>query len=456
MSDSDSELSLAPAIPSDATLEKSLRDAVDKVFKTDNRDDLTVKRMRIATEKALDLPEGFFKGDVRWKGESERIIREEAVRGLSFVSEQLIAKFLSGLQEKQEAKQEGKAGSEKDEETPVKVKPKKSPPKSKEDKKPKENSKPKKKPKTKEKIAKPPKRASSDESDVDSKPSKRQKTAVSDESKDELSSPPSNLSEEPRKELKKAPKAAGKGDRGRPKSQSKAKMDTKVDDSDEEEDPKPKKSKAKKVTKGVDSDEDEEPESKESKEAKKSDSEESTHEEPEKTNGVAKVANSQSELSEVLDPSPKPKRKKRKSSEGSSKAEKKPRKTSKVKDDSNLPPDEAEIKRLQGWLIKCGIRKMWFRELAPYETPKAKIRHLKGMLKDAGMDGRYSIEKANQIKEERELKADLDMVQEGAKRWGADSDKDEVDDKGRPKRRLARGLRDVADFLGSDDGEETS
>lgn len=79
MSDSDSELSSAPTIPSDATLEKGLRDAVAKVFKTNNRDDLTVKRMRTAAEKALDLPEGFFKGDDRWKADSERIIKDEAV-----------------------------------------------------------------------------------------------------------------------------------------------------------------------------------------------------------------------------------------------------------------------------------------------------------------------------------------------------------------------------------------
>ena len=49
------------------------------------------------------------------------------------------------------------------------------------------------------------------------------------------------------------------------------------------------------------------------------------------------------------------------------------------------------------------------------------------------------------------------MVKEGAKRWGAESDSEEaeVDDNGRPKRKLARGLRNV-DLLDSDDGEETS
>ena len=51
-------------------------------------------------------------------------------------------------------------------------------------------------------------------------------------------------------------------------------------------------------------------------------------------------------------------------------------------------PDQAEIKRLQG------IRKFWSKELASYDTPKAKIKNLKQMLAEAGMTGRYSQEKA--------------------------------------------------------------
>ena len=64
-------------------------------------------------------------------------------------------------------------------------------------------------------------------------------------------------------------------------------------------------------------------------------------------------------------------------------------------------PDQEEIKRLQGWLVKCGIRKMWWKELQPFETPREKITHLKDMLTEAGMVGRYSQEKAAHIREER-------------------------------------------------------
>ncbi|KAK5201916.1 hypothetical protein LTR16_001022 [Cryomyces antarcticus] len=118
-------------------------------------------------------------------------------------------------------------------------------------------------------------------------------------------------------------------------------------------------------------------------------------------------------------------------------------------------PEEAEIKRLQGWLIKCGIRKLWHKELAAYDTPKTKISHLKRMLKDAGMDGRYSVEKASRIKEQRELAADLEAVQAGAKLWGHDEDGEENENGGggsgekQPKRRLAKGFKEL-DFLGSD------
>ena len=164
---------------------------------------------------------------------------------------------------------------------------------------------------------------------------------------------------------------------------------------------------------------------------------------------------SESDLSDVIDDGPKPKGRKRRPGPGeaTSKAPKKKKAAQKPQD---ADPDAEEIKRLQGWLIKCGIRKMWYKELAPYDTPKAKIRHLKEMLAEAGMTGRYSQEKATEIKEARELKADLEAVQDGAKLWGKGESEEEEQEEGqsRPKRRLARGLQSL-DFLNDDDGEET-
>ena len=166
----------------------------------------------------------------------------------------------------------------------------------------------------------------------------------------------------------------------------------------------------------------------------------------------ADVDGSESEMSVVLDEVPKA-RSKRKSSELDKEPLKKKSKPSKAPR-AELPADSdaEEIKRLQGWLVKCGIRKMWYKELQPYDTPKAKVRHLKEMLAEAGMTGRYSVEKASQIREERELKADLDAVQAGNKQWGMETPKEDVN--GRPKRRLAKGLKEL-DFLNDDDGDET-
>ncbi|KAL8695347.1 MAG: hypothetical protein Q9218_000106 [Villophora microphyllina] len=174
---------------------------------------------------------------------------------------------------------------------------------------------------------------------------------------------------------------------------------------------------------------------------------------------------SESELSSLLDEDPKPKKRGRKASSEKPKSKRKEGSKSAKVPQQPVNPDTEEVKRLQGWLVKCGIRKMWFRELAPYDTPKAKIRHLKDMLAEAGMTGRYSQEKATQIREERELKADLADVQAGDKHWGKakeeeDSEKEESEKekeagKGeKPRRRLARGLQEL-DFLKDDEGEES-
>lgn len=163
-------------------------------------------------------------------------------------------------------------------------------------------------------------------------------------------------------------------------------------------------------------------------------------------------AGSESEMSVVFDEEPKPKTKRRKSSPSQSRSKKVSNPKSRKGSEQVKDPDAEEIKRLQGWLIKCGIRKIWHKELSPYDNSKSKIRHLRGLLADAGMTGRYSVDKANAIKEERELKADLEAVQEGAKHWGKVDSEGEAN--GKPKRRLARGLKEL-DFLNDDDGEET-
>jgi len=174
--------------------------------------------------------------------------------------------------------------------------------------------------------------------------------------------------------------------------------------------------------------------------------EEESPDEPAPTN-----VQSESELSELLDEEPPPKRKGKSKEAANGKATK--TKAIKAKQEGDTDPDQIEIKRLQGWLVKCGIRKLWGKELKPYDTPKAKIKHLKQMLTDVGMTGRYSQEKANQIREARELAADIEAVQEGAERWGTEKEAGGESPDARPGRRLVRGAKNY-DFLSSD-GEET-
>ncbi|KAL4960794.1 putative transcriptional regulator [Aspergillus stella-maris] len=333
-SDSEGAESVESPQPSDKQLERALRDAVAKIFKTGKTEELTVKRVRLAAEQALKIEEGFFKSTGDWKARSDQIIKDEV-------------EIQDAAPQDSDDKQEDK-----------------------------ENAAPR-------------------PSDT-GKATKRAK-------------PKAALP--PRKRRKTSPESDAESDIG-------------------SEESKPTKAKSESPEEKVSDESDEDAKPKEKDEAGEG---------------------SDSEMSVVLDEEPQPKRQRQKKSTDKAPAKGKKKAPAKAKE-TDADPNQEEIKRLQGWLIKCGIRKMWARELAPYDTPKAKIKHLKGMLKDAGMEGRYSLEKARQIKEERELREDLEMVQEGAKRWGKVTAED-GSDSGGPRRRLNRGRKALA-FLESD-GEET-
>lgn len=166
---------------------------------------------------------------------------------------------------------------------------------------------------------------------------------------------------------------------------------------------------------------------------------------------------SDSSMSVLIDEPPKPQQNRKNSSLPPKHI---PTKSSKAKKPTETPsdPNLEEIKRLQSQLVKCGIRKMWFKELSPYPTSKSKVKHLKEILSDAGMAGRFSEAKAEQIREERELRADLEAVQEGERKWGKVEEESGANGGGggggKGKRVLARGFEGLG-FLNDDDGEET-
>ena len=184
------------------------------------------------------------------------------------------------------------------------------------------------------------------------------------------------------------------------------------------------------------------------------------------------VDDDSSELSSVID-EPLPKRKRK--SKGES-GPSKPKKATTKKAPKEVTGDEAEIKKLQSHLVKCGVRKIWGFELKEYGSDtRAKIRHLKQMLNDIGMTGRFSEARAKEIKEQRELMADLEAVQEMNDMWGSngrggrasrskakastktvpdDDDEDEdEDEEAKAKPRVSKRMADLA-FLGSESESE--
>ncbi|KAI8938657.1 hypothetical protein NX059_004527 [Plenodomus lindquistii] len=160
---------------------------------------------------------------------------------------------------------------------------------------------------------------------------------------------------------------------------------------------------------------------------------------------------SDSDLSSVIDEEPVKKQRKKK--DASAPATKKTPKPKPTKSTTPSDPEQARIKELQGWLVKCGIRKVWSRdpELSKCTTSAEKITVLKNMLKDVGMDGKFSIEKAAKIKEKREFAKDLEAIKEGEAVWGNAA---EVTSTGRPSRRAAARSVPVQKVVLENDSEE--
>ncbi|KAB8226840.1 putative transcriptional regulator [Aspergillus alliaceus] len=367
-SESESELSTAPSVTSDNALEKALRDAVAKVYKSGAMEELTVKRVRLAAEKELGVEEGFFKASRDWKSKSDQIIKDEVE-----VQDKRAQEPESDEEEKEEPTPLVKASSAK-RTKPIKVA-----------------------------TSRKRRKASTPEPDDQSESS----ASLDDASEEEAKKPAKKQSKSLQE---KSPKAK------RSKEQVSDDLDAVAD---EREDVTPPKA------------------AEELKDDGKDDSE--------------------SEMSVVLDEEPKPIRKRQKSAstEGAAQKPKKKTTTSKVKE-ADLDPNQKKVKELQDLLVKCGIRKQWWRELAPYDTPTAKIGHLENMLQDAGMTrpfkGREAEKRAMKIRERRELQADVVSCQEEVKLYGT-GNADEEGSSGRPGRRLNRGRQYLA-FLG-DDGEET-
>ncbi|CRK24264.1 hypothetical protein BN1723_013234 [Verticillium longisporum] len=342
-------------------IEAAIRDAVREVSGI-NRDNLTVNYIRKFTEEKLNLEEGFF-SEPEWKSRSRALIKETA-ESLDTASQQ----------------QESSPAKPKTDPTPA-PKPLKNtvdddddeePPKK---KKPVARSKARKTAASDEDNGSPPKakRARKPHKVLDSEPE-------DDDPEDDFGSDGDNSddfsqddSEEEAKPTKKrkagpAPKKPAKKrktvpddeDEKAPVDESSALSDAPPDEDSElsdvmDESPKPKpKAKSKTQPKKAAPVKKATP-VKPKKQPAKSPSGENDGDEPAvKSKPDAEDAES-SELSDVLDEPPKPKRG-AKSKDAAPAKPRAPRKSGAAASDD---PDEAEVKKLQSQLVKCGIRKVW-------------------------------------------------------------------------------------------------
>ncbi|OBT65723.1 hypothetical protein VE03_03365 [Pseudogymnoascus sp. 23342-1-I1] len=389
---------------SDKAIITALLETVRELFKTD-LDALSVNNVRKIVEEKLDLSLGFLKSNA-WKAKSKELITGE------------VAKL-----------DEGNASA------PESPAPAPAPePKSKPAPEPKVTKKP-------EPVKKGTKRAAPAKAAA---PKKRQKKEVTPSSSDEELSEPEESEEEASfsdSDVSEAPKSkrgGGRGKKGKVETESEEESEAEETPSEVDSDASeaPKRKTAKPKTKAapkrastasrksservVSEDEEEETaapvkpnpvvvaRSKPLPTVEKPDAE--GDEKPDTTNQAAE--GSDSDLSVLIDEPPK-----RARSSGSKSA--KPSTSKAPKAAPALSPTDAEIKTLQSQLVKCGIRKIWQFELKDYgDDSKAKIKHLKGMLKEVGMEGRFSEARAREIKEMRELAQDVEAVTEGAKLWG--------------------------------------
>ncbi|KAF5870690.1 putative transcriptional regulator protein [Botrytis fragariae] len=380
---------------SDKALTSALSKTVRDVFHSDEKDKLSVRFIRTKVEEEYELGDGFL-NEGKWKEKSKGIIKGE------------VDKLMQGDEEGKE-----------EEEVSVKAKNTKKTPA-----------------KKVTPAAKPTKRSSAEKKAPPPKRQKKEKTPASE----------SELSEPAESEL---------SDIGSEMSEDvKANSDDEIGDNEDEVAPKKTKKSATKavVTSGSELSDIESITQSEAKSPKPSSPkirDSSLSSLPKTEEEAAGNESDSSAMSVVLDGPLTTKSRSKKSKSTSTKPSKttkaaKP-KAAKAKTTAELTPNEQLIKTLQSQLVKCGIRKIWAFELKKYETENEKIKHLKNMLTEIGMTGRFSEGRAREIKEMRELQADLEAVKEGEKAWGM----------GRSSRRSGSGVKeDKKKSESSDDDDD--
>ncbi|ORY94053.1 hypothetical protein BCR43DRAFT_353774 [Syncephalastrum racemosum] len=128
---------------------------------------------------------------------------------------------------------------------------------------------------------------------------------------------------------------------------------------------------------------------------------------------------------------------------------------------------EDTIQRLKGFINKCGVRKIWSKELKDCKTSKQQIDKLKSILESLGVHGRPTLQKCKEAKAELELKREIESLDTSLiiddaprankrkRRHIAISDDDEHgDDDNEEEEKPKRQELDVS-FLNQDDDDES-
>ncbi|KAJ2499240.1 hypothetical protein GGH96_003686 [Coemansia sp. RSA 1972] len=124
----------------------------------------------------------------------------------------------------------------------------------------------------------------------------------------------------------------------------------------------------------------------------------------EEDNGKGDSDNEDDDFSDVMDKEPAPSRPKKRESASTS-----PQPTKRAKTAKPSSGSDTTITNLKSYIAKCGLRKVWAKELANMNGAQ-QIRHLKAMLDGLGMTGRPTLEKCKKIKAKRDLQAELEEM----------------------------------------------
>ncbi|KAG2103119.1 uncharacterized protein F5147DRAFT_284401 [Suillus discolor] len=146
------------------------------------------------------------------------------------------------------------------------------------------------------------------------------------------------------------------------------------------------------------------------------------------------------DMSVVVDEPPK-KRRKKQEKDSNKKASTERKKTQ--KSNAGSSKDDETVSKLKAIVVACGVRKMWKKEFADLDTPSGQTKRLKEILKELGMTGRLTLEKAKTIKAEREFAQELRDVQDFAEA-----------ERRRERKKEKRESQDEQSGPGSDDEDE--